>query len=369
MYSNHAIIHPPIDRTLAADDPENDVCVRVVEENDNGLVVSGAKVVATGSAMTQECFVAHFGLPIKKKEFGAVFSVPVGTKGLKLISRASYEMRAAVGGTPFDYPLSSRFDENDAILVLDRVLVPWDRVFMYDVEAANNFVMASGFLPRLTFHGCIRLAVKLDFISGCLLRALEMKGTDKTPSGMRDAGEVLSWRNLFWAIAEAMASDPQPWVGDTVQPNASYGLAYRTFMGTGYPRVREIIEQTLGSALIYLNSSSEDFKNDELRPFLDKYVKGSNGVTAIDRVKLLKLLWDAVGTEFAGRHDLYERNYAGDHELVRIQTAMFHTATGEVEALKDFAGQAMAEYSIDGWTEASGYINPGDVSFLFKDKG
>lgn len=362
LYSNHAIVHPPIDRGIAADDPNNDVCVRVVKETDNGLIVSGAKVVATGSAITQECFVAHYGLPVKKKEFGVVFSVPTGTKGVKLISRASYEMKAAVMGSPFDYPLSSRFDENDAILVLNEVLVPWDRVFMYDAEAANNFVMASGFLPRFTFHGCIRLAVKLDFISGCLLRALEMKGTQNTPGAMRDVGEVLSWRNNFWAIADAMAASPDPWIGDTVQPNTGYGLAYRTFMGTGYPRVREIIEQTLGSALIYLNSSADDFKNAELRPFLDQYVKGSNGIPAIDRVKLLKLLWDAVGSEFAGRHDLYERNYGGDHETVRAQTFMYHEMTGDNAQLKGFAEQAMSDYDLDGWT-APDMISPADVAF------
>jgi 4-hydroxyphenylacetate 3-monooxygenase len=365
LYSNHAIVHPPIDRGIAADDPNNDVCVRVVKETDNGLIVSGAKVVATGSAITQECFVAHYGLPVKKKEFGIVFSVPTGSKGVKLVSRASYELKAAVSGSPFDYPLSSRYDENDAILILDKVLVPWERVFMYDAEAANNFMMASGFLPRFTFHGCIRLGIKLDFITGCLLRAVEMKGTQNDPGTMRDVGEVLCWRNMFKAIAEAMASDAQPWVGDTVQPNAGYGLAYRTFMGTGYPRVREIIEQTLGSALIYLNSSADDFKNPELRPFRDQYVKGSDGIAAIDRVKLLKLLWDAVGSEFAGRHDLYERNYGGDHDAVRAQTFMFHKMTGEVDMLKGFAEDAMKDYDIDGWT-APDMINNDDVKFVLK---
>lgn len=362
LYSNHAIVHPPIDRDKPADETA-DVCVHVVDETDNGLIVSGAKVVATGSAMTNETFLAHYGLPVRKKEYGVVFSIPTGTKGVKLFSRASYEMKSAVMGSPFDYPLSSRFDENDAILVLDRVLVPWERVFMYDAEAANNFVMASGFLPRFTFHGCTRLAVKLDFIAGCLLKGVQMTGSAGFRGVQTQIGEVLCWRNLFWGLSEAMARDPQPWVEGTVQPNTAYGLAYRTFMGVGYPRVREIIEQTLGSGLIYLNSSAEDFKNPEIRPYLDKYVRGSNGIEAIDRVKLLKLLWDAVGTEFAGRHDLYERNYGGDHEAVRFQTLMFHQMTGETARLEGFAERAMAEYDLDGWT-APDLINPDDVSFL-----
>jgi 4-hydroxyphenylacetate 3-monooxygenase len=363
-YANHAIVHPPIDRDRPADEI-GDVCVHVVEETDNGLIVSGAKVVATGSALTNDCFVAHYGLPLRKKEFGLVFTVPIATKGLKLISRASYEQKAAVLGSPFDYPLSSRFDENDAILVLDRVLVPWENVFLYDADAANNFMMGSGFLPRFTFHGCTRLAVKLDFIAGCLIKSVKVTGTSGFRGIQAQVGEVLGWRNLFWGLSDAMAKSPMPWVGGTVLPNASYGLAYRIFMGIGYPRVREIIEQTVASGLIYLNSSAEDFKSPAIRPYLDQYVRGSNGTPAVDRVKLLKLLWDAVGTEFAGRHDLYERNYGGDVEAIRFQTLMFHEMTGEAAGLEGFAEQAMAEYDLDGWTVPD-LINPADVSVLHK---
>jgi 4-hydroxyphenylacetate 3-monooxygenase len=192
-----------------------------------------------------------------------------------------------------------------------------------------------------------------------------MTGTSSFRGVQAQIGEVLNWRDMFWALTDAMAKSPQPWVGDVLQPNANYGLAYRTFMGVGYPRVREIIEQTLGSGLIYLNSSAEDFKNPEIRPYLDQYVRGSNGIEAIDRVKLLKLLWDAVGTEFAGRHDLYERNYGGDHESVRFQTLMFYQATGQAAPLEGFAEQAMSEYDLDGWTVPD-LINPEDVSRLHK---
>lgn len=348
-YLNHAIVHPPIDRDKPADETA-DVCVHVEEETDAGLIVSGAKVVATGSALTNANFIAHYGLPVRKKEFGVVFTVPMNSPGLKLICRTSYEYNAAVTGSPFDNPLSSRFDENDSIMIMDRVLVPWENVFLYDADAANNFVMASGFLPRFTFHGCARLAVKLDFIAGCTMKAVEMTGTSSFRGVQMQIGEILNWRDLFWGLSDAMAKSPQEWVGGAVQPNVNYGLAYRTFMGVGYPRVKEIIEQTLGSGLIYLNSHASDWRNPDVRPYLDRYVRGSHGIEAIDRVKLLKLLWDAVGTEFGGRHELYERNYGGDHEAVRFQTLFAYQASGQDLALKGFAEQCMAEYDVDGWT-------------------
>jgi 4-hydroxyphenylacetate 3-monooxygenase len=134
-----------------------------------------------------------------------------------------------------------------------------------------------------------------------------------------------------------------------MQPNLHYGLAYRTFMGVGYPRIREIIQQSVGSGLIYLNSHADDWKNPDVRPYLDRYLRGSRGMAAIDRVKLLKLLWDAVGTEFAGRHELYERSYGGDHEGIRVQTLQSYQASGAADALKGFAEQCMSEYDLDGW--------------------
>ena len=166
-FINHAIIHPPIDR----DRPPNevgDVCCHVEKETDAGLIVSGAKVVATGSVLTNYTFVAHHGLiPVQDKKFAVVFMVPTNAPGVKFICRTSYEMTSTVMGSPFDYPLSSRLDENDAVFILDKVLVPWENVFVYgDMEKANNFFPRTGFLPRFVVHGCTRLAVKLDFIAG-----------------------------------------------------------------------------------------------------------------------------------------------------------------------------------------------------------
>lgn len=163
-------------------------------------------------------------------------------------------------------------------------------------------------------------------------------------------GEILNWRDMFWGLSDAMAKSPDEWVNGAVQPNLNYGLAYRTFMGVGYPRIKEIIQQVLGSGLIYLNSHASDWGNPDIAPYLEQYVRGSNGIAAIDRVQLLKLLWDAVGSEFGGRHELYERNYGGDHEAVRFQTLFAYQGSGQDVALKGFAEQCMSEYDVNGWT-------------------
>jgi 4-hydroxyphenylacetate 3-monooxygenase len=76
---------------------------------------------------------------------------------------------------------------------------------------------------------------------------------------------------------------------------------------------------------------------------------------------LLKLLWDAVGSEFGGRHELYERNYAGNYEAIRLENLPVAIATGDADRVRKFVEGFMAEYDLDGWTVPD-MINPQDIS-------
>ena len=227
-FINHAIIHPPVDRDRPPNEAADGGC-KVEKETDAGLGVSGAKVVATGSVLTNYTFVAHHGLiPLQDKNFAVVFMIPTNAPGVKFICRTSYEMTSTVMGSPFDAPLSSRLDENDAIFIMDEVLVPWENVFVFgDIEKANNFFPQTGFLPRFVVHGCTRLAVKLDFIAGLLLKAVEAAGTKDYRGVQANVGEVIAWRNLFWGLSDAMVRDPKPWIDDYVLPNMDPGNAYQ----------------------------------------------------------------------------------------------------------------------------------------------
>jgi 4-hydroxyphenylacetate 3-monooxygenase len=367
LYMNHALVHPPVDRHRPPDEVD-DVYVHVDRETDAGLIVSGAKIVATGSALTHHNFVAHpSSTPARTKAFAATFITAMDAPGVKLICRPSYAMAAEVMGSPFDYPLSSRLDENDAILVLDRVLVPWENVFIYeDLARANDFFPRSGFFPRAMFQGCTRLAVKLDFIAGLLLRAVDLVGSSEQRAVQAAVGEALAWRHLFWGLSDAMARAPVPWAGATVLPNPEYAQAYRVFSTVAYPRVKELTETILASGLIYLNSHAVDFRAPELRPYLDRFLRGSDGSSAVERVKVMKLLWDATGTEFGGRHELYERNYAGAAETIRIISWQMAQASGLAAEARAFVERCLAEYDLDGWTVPD-LITPTDVNrFLGK---
>jgi two-component FAD-dependent monooxygenase len=350
LFWNHAIAHPPVDRNRSPDEVE-DAFVHAERTTDAGLVVSGAQVTATGSALAHYNFITHYGLPVRKRQLALVATIPMDAPGVKLICRPSYSAMSAVTGSPFDYPLSSRMDETEAILVLDKVLIPWENVFIYGrLSKVQQFSEQSGFFERFTFRGCTRLAVKLEFIAGLLAKTIETTGAKSFRGVQVRLGEILAWRNLFWALSDAAARNPVPWKNGAVLPNPQYGMAYRWFMQIGYPRIREIVLQDVASGLVYVNSSAENFKNDQIRACLDKFLRGAGGRGAVERVKVMKLLWDAVGTEFGGRHELYERHGAGHSANARVELLYAQQSDGLVDQYQAFADACLAEYDLEGWT-------------------
>src|SRR6266516_4763448 len=251
LYLNHALVNPPIDRNKPVEEVK-DVYITIQKETDAGIYVSGAKVVATNSALTHYNFLGQGGnavVPVHDTDLAVMFIAPMNAPGVKLICRASYEMMASRMGSPFDYPLSSRFDENDAIFVFDNAFIPWEDVLLHrDLEKLKTFFPQSGFLAGYQFQGCTRLAVKLDFLVGIIAKALRTTGADGFRGNQAMLGEVVAWRNLFWALTDAMAANPTPWVEDAVLPNVQSGSSYRVFAGDAYGRVKEIRLQALWGA-------------------------------------------------------------------------------------------------------------------------
>ena len=197
----------------------------------------------------------------------------------------------------------------------------------------------SGFVPRFTFHGVTRLAVKLDFIAGLFSRALDTTGSGGFRGPQTAVGEVIAWRNLFWGLSDAMALNPIGWPGTDgyVQPNLNSATAYRVFAPMAYNRIKELIERHIASGLIYLPSSAKDFANPEIAAMIEK-TQQSPAANSHDRVKFYKLAWDAVGSEFGSRHHQYEMFYAGATFVTKghsFRTYDWGKAGGIVQSMLD----------------------------------
>ena len=355
LYLNHAIVNPPIDRDKPSDQV-SDVFIRIVSENDRGIVVSGAKVVATNSALTHYNFIGFGSAQVMgdNTDFAVMFMTPMNAKGVKLICRPSYELQAGLAGGPFEYPLSSRFDENDAILILDNVFVPWEDVLVHrDYERCRSFASTGGFGRIYPMQGCTRLAVKLDFISGLLVKSLECTGSLEFRGVAAQVGEVIAWRNLFWSLTDAMFGAPErqaKWSTPALLPSNQALQIYRVMAPTAFSIIKKIIEHTVASGLIYLPSGSRDLKDPVLNQYLSVYCRGSGGMDHIQRIKILKLMWDAIGSEFGGRHELYELNYAGNQDDIRLQTLGYARSSGKLAEMIGLVDQCLSDYDQDGWT-------------------
>jgi 4-hydroxyphenylacetate 3-monooxygenase len=351
LFLNHVIVNPPIDRHRPVHEVA-DVFVHKVKETDAGIVVRGAKMLATGSALTHATFVGqNSSVQLeegKAEDYALVFIAPMDTVGTKLICRPSYELNAR---SPFDHPLSSRFDENDAVLIFDDAFIPWENVLVYrDVQKALAFYAASGFLNRFNLQSGTRLGVKLDLMAGLFAKGIAANGTDAFRGVQVVLGEIIAWRHLIWALTEAMVHDPDPGPGNSVIPKLEYAVTLRWFATECWPKVRDLFERYLGGSLIVTPSSVRDLQNPDLRPLLDRFYRGSSS-SAEERIKLFKLVWDAIGTEFGARHELYEINYAGNTEQVRLDVAKFAGRRGLMDDFVGLADRCLADYDLDGWTD------------------
>ena len=226
-----------------------------------------------------------------------------------MLSRRSYEASAT---SPWDYPLSHRFDENDSIVYFDDVKVPWERIFLFgDTDMCRaQFHDTPGHVFQ-NYQSQIRLVVKLKFLLALARRIAETIGTAKMPAVVGQLGEmaaeVAAVEGLLYGMESAGGM-----AGDYYVPNTSMMYAAQVQTQALYPRLIDGIRSLAGGGLIMLPSSSADLKNPEIAPLFERtQVSARPGEGAAERMALMKLAWDAVGSEFAGRHTQYEMFYAG----------------------------------------------------------
>ena len=351
LHLNHVLIDPPVNRAKSRTETR-DIYVSLDKSDDKGIYVSGAKMVATGCALTHATFVGFTGGVAammqegRDEDMALVFMVEMNAPGLKVISRPSYEMKA---NSPFDAPLASRFDENDAVMVFDNCFVPWENVLIYrDIDKVKRFQAESGFFNRYNLQAAVRLAIKLEFCIGLLVKGTRASGTDKFRGVQAAIGELVAMRDTIWGLTTAMVSDPEPSIGSSVVPNLQTAAACRIYTTNSWTRVRDIFETVLAGAPSFTISSVKDMWAPGLTEVIDTYYQGTN-LAGRERIKLFNLVWDALYSEFAGRHGLYERNYAGNKEQQRLDALRWATMRGQVERYTDLVDQALSDYDARDW--------------------
>ena len=301
----HTIIQPTIDRTTDAKLIGNRVTLQKVGETATGIVVRGARILATLAPFADEIAV-YPGLPIPADAtaHALAFAIPADTPGLIFLCRDS---AAAPAEDLFDRPLSSRFDEQDAFVIFDDVEVPRERLFVDGRTDIYNAIRTSGIVENLTNQSTLRAQTKLEFAYGLATRMAEALN-DQSPATLEMLGELLAYVEVTRS-AVLLSAEHGRHVGDGVWfPDPRPLVPMRSLLATWFPRVAEIIA-LIGSHNLLAAPSRKQLDDPALRPLLDEFLHGANGMDAEQRAALFRTAWDFVGSGLGARNLLYERFY------------------------------------------------------------
>lgn len=336
LYLTYVIINPQADRSKnAAEQADPFLTAGVVDRDAEGITIRGAKMLATGGVVANEVFVTTIQ-PMQPGEerYAVSFAIPMNSKGLKMLSRKSYEAQA---GSIFDNPLASRYDENDAVLFFDDVKVPWDRVFIDgSVEMCQKQFHATPAHVYQNYQAMIRLKVKLQFLMGIAHRTTQTNGITQFPQVREILGQLAAEAAMVDAFVNAMEAKGTQ-AGPYFVPDRHMLYSAQVLTQQMYPKILNSLRELAGGGMIMLPSSIADFANPEIAAMIEK-TQQSPAANAHDRVKFYKLAWDAVGSEFGSRHHQYEMFYAGATFVTKghsFRTYDWGRAGGIVQSMLD----------------------------------
>ena len=310
--------------------------LRVVRETDAGLVVRGARILATLGPLADELAVysPRLGrMGAGHSPFALNFAIPCGTPGLQFLCRESFDLERS----HFDHPLGSRFEEMDCVVFFDDVLVPWERVFLFgDVDLVNGTGLRTHSNVHTAHQGAAKNLGKCEFVLGVALLVTQTLGNAQLPHSEERLGELMLYTELMRACMRAAEADAQLDEWGVMCPAQLPVESSRNLFMTAYPRMVEIL-QLLGSSSFMIIPSEADFRGP-LAPAIEQYL-ATDATTARDRVKLFRLAWDVAGSAFGSRQVLYERFFASDPlTRARILNALYPKQP-VMERVLDFLGR------------------------------
>lgn len=303
----HTIVHPTFDKMREHAIVGSDVPLHKVADTEHGIVVRGARILATLAPFADEIAVyPGFPLPEGGDRYALSFSIPMSTPGLITLCRDSASLP---GSNFFDHPLSTRFDEQDAFMIFDDVEVPRERVFIDTKIDVYNTVMQTAWWPNIMQQTTLRAEVKLEFAYELLARMAEAIH-DETIATQELLGEVLGYAEMT-RTAVLLAEEHGYDYGDGVFfPDGRPLHPMRAALAEWFPRVHQIFH-IIGSANLLATPSRAMLDDAALRPLIGEFLDGYGEINAEERSRIFRLAWDFVGSALANRSVLYEAHYLG----------------------------------------------------------
>jgi len=273
--------------------------------------------------------------------YAFAFAIPCATPGLRFLCRETFDY----GRSPSDHPLGSRFEEMDAVVIFDDVLVPWERMFlMRDVERCNRAFAETRAVVHMAHQVVTKNVAKTEFVLGVICLIVETIAIEQFQHVQEKVAEVMQYLETMRAFLRASEADAALDRWGIMTPAWPPLDAARNMYTRMYPRMVEIIHQLGASGLMAIPTAA-DFAGPQ-GPTIDKYYQAARA-GARDRVRLFRLAWDLALSAFGSRQALYERFFFGDP--VRMAGAMFanYDKAPYVERVRQFLARADAESGRD----------------------
>jgi 4-hydroxyphenylacetate 3-monooxygenase len=317
VYGVYAVVPPQ-----AARNPEFYVkqnlpvpTLRVVREDDDGVVISGMKMLATGAVFANEIWIGNL-IPLAPDQLPEAITcaVPVNAEGLTLWSRKPFERHAP---HEFDNPLAWRFDETDSMVMCDRVKVPWERVFVHmDAVLARDIYIKTPGHCYGNHQSNVRFHAKMQLIVGLASKIAHASGANEVPAVREVLGRFAALEAALGGMIAGQLQDAEDWPEGYKTFNRRYMYAALNWCTESHSQIIDALRELCGGGIFQMPADNSVMNDAKLRQMFETYWQTPQ-LGAVERMKLYKLAWDLIGSEFAGRHLQYEKFYAGASFIVR----------------------------------------------------
>lgn len=289
--------------------------LRVVGEYDGGLIISGMKMLGTGAVFANEIWIGNL-IPLSPDQGSESITcaVPVNAPGVTLWSRKPFERDATV---EFENPLAYRFDETDSMVLCNEVKVPWERVFVHnDTNLARQIYVDTPAHCYGNHQSNVRFHEKLRLIVGLAAKVTQASGVDQIPAVREVLGRLAAQEATLGGMIAGQIHDAEHWPASYLTYNRRYMYAALNWCTENYSPIIDTLRELCGGGVFQMPADISVLQDPILgRQFEDNWRTPQH--EAVDRMKIFKLVWDLVGSEFAGRHQQYEKFYAGASFIIK----------------------------------------------------
>lgn len=289
--------------------------LRVVREDDDGVVISGMKMLATSAIFANEILIGNL-LPLAPNQIAESITcaIPCNASGLTLWSRKPFERDCV---NQFENPLAWQFDETDSMVICQDVKVPWERVFVHnDVALARDIYVTTPAHCYGNHQSNVRFLAKMRLLVGLASRITQATGADQIPAVKETLGRLAAQEAMLGGMIAGQIQEAEHWPGNYLTYNRRFMYAALNWCTENYSPIIDCIRELCGGGVFQMPADISVLDDPKLKQTFET-LWATPQLEAIDRMKLFKLAWDMVGSEFAGRQQQYEKFYAGASFIVR----------------------------------------------------